>query len=153
MAGVRGHWSLFVMPRHRRDHPLATSFDLKARIPILHYDQLYSVQEICTILGVKKTLVYNTLRNYAKHGAPYNANARTDRRPRILSQLICPSFEVLYIAVAPSTSTKSKSGFSLPEAFTFTSQQSGATFIACTIRGNTPAHLQLSATRWRAQHT
>jgi hypothetical protein len=46
--------------------PLCTvSMDLKACIPILH-QRGYSVQNICYLLGVKKTLVYKAIQLY-KH--------------------------------------------------------------------------------------
>ncbi|KAJ7576692.1 hypothetical protein C8J56DRAFT_1007467 [Mycena floridula] len=41
---------------------------IKACIPILHLEQHYDIQEICTILGIKKSLVYKTLALYDKLG-------------------------------------------------------------------------------------
>ena len=40
---------------------------------------------ICDLLGVKKTMVYMTLRNYRSHGQAINPNARHTGRPRSLS--------------------------------------------------------------------
>jgi hypothetical protein len=37
------------------------SRDLKARIPVLFYQQEFSVQDICGLLDIKKSLAYQTL--------------------------------------------------------------------------------------------
>jgi hypothetical protein len=37
------------------------SVNLKAQIPILQFKHSYSVNKICEVLGIKKTLVYKTL--------------------------------------------------------------------------------------------
>lgn len=59
------------------------SCDLKAHIPVLH-QKGYSVEEICDLLWVKKTLVYNTLSYSRAYGVPYNIHAHRAGRPRIL---------------------------------------------------------------------
>ena len=41
--------------------PYTVSHDIKARVPILHYNLGYSVKEIVKVLGVKKSLIYKTL--------------------------------------------------------------------------------------------
>jgi hypothetical protein len=61
--------SLFTMPPH------TVSLDLKACIPILRYSAGYSVKEICGILGIRKSLAYQTLQYYALHGVCYNLNS------------------------------------------------------------------------------
>ena len=55
--------------------PRTISKDLKARIPVLFYDQGLKVQMICDLLGVKKMMVYMTLWNYRSHGQAINPNA------------------------------------------------------------------------------
>jgi hypothetical protein len=40
---------------------LKVSKDIRARIPVLHHEYGYSVQKICVLLGIKKTLAYRTL--------------------------------------------------------------------------------------------
>jgi transposase len=66
------------MPRH--------SQDLKARIPILFYEQHFTVKEICKILGIQKTLAYSSLMCFRMYGIAHNPHAirRTGRR-RLLS--------------------------------------------------------------------
>jgi transposase len=54
--------------------PHTVSHDLKACIPVLRYSG-YSVKEICGILGIKKSLVYNTLQHHSIHGVCYNPNS------------------------------------------------------------------------------
>ena len=54
-------------------------------MPVLFYDQGLKVQIICDLLGVKKTMVYMTLRNYCSHGQAINPNAQHTGRPRSLS--------------------------------------------------------------------
>jgi len=58
----------------------SVSLDLKACIPFLRYSAGYSVKEICGILGIRKSLVYQTLQYYAVHGVCYNPN--THKRGR-----------------------------------------------------------------------
>ncbi|KAF9232749.1 hypothetical protein BU15DRAFT_80887 [Melanogaster broomeanus] len=63
------------------------SKDLNARIPALHHDS-YSVQQICDLLAIKKTLVYKTLSLFSNYGLvsnPYRYS-RVGRHPRLLSQ-------------------------------------------------------------------
>ena len=55
--------------------PHCVSWDLKARIPILRYEQGFSVKDICRVLGIKKSLVYKTLQFYHAHGTTYNPYA------------------------------------------------------------------------------
>jgi transposase len=54
----------------------SVSLDLKACILILRYSAGYSVKEICGILGIRKSLVYQTLQYYAVHGVFPNPNTR-----------------------------------------------------------------------------
>ncbi|THU92035.1 hypothetical protein K435DRAFT_800798 [Dendrothele bispora CBS 962.96] len=61
------------------------SNDLKARIPVLYYDYKLKVTRICKLLGVKKSLVYNTLKYHHSYGVPYNPHARQMGRPRFLT--------------------------------------------------------------------
>jgi len=66
--------------------PYNVSHDLKARIPILHYNLGYSVKKIVKVLGVKKTLIYKTLFFYRAHGLIYNPyTARQSRRRHLTS--------------------------------------------------------------------
>jgi transposase len=67
----------------------SVSLDLKARIPVLYYGQNRSIKSICTILGIKKTLVYDTLRYHRLYSVPYNVAAVAKRhkgRKRKLSR-------------------------------------------------------------------
>jgi transposase len=59
------------------------SNDLKARIPVLRRLG-YNVATICTVLGVRKSLVYKTLTLYHTTGLPFNPHASQSRtgRPR-----------------------------------------------------------------------
>jgi len=59
------------------------SKDLKARIPVLQ-QQGYGVKKICNVLGIKKTLVYRSLRHVRRHGIPYDPHARQPGRHRVL---------------------------------------------------------------------
>lgn len=61
------------------------SQDLKARIPVLFYDQGYSAKEICGILGIKKSLVYQALAYFKAYGVAHNPLARKSGRRRLLS--------------------------------------------------------------------
>ena len=65
----------------------SVSLDLKARIPILRYSAGYSAKEICGILGIRKSLVYQTLQYYAVHGVCYNPNARKRGQHRKLTSI------------------------------------------------------------------
>jgi transposase len=60
--------------------------DIKARIPAL-IQQGLNVKEICGVLNVKKSLVYQALSYVRAYGVPYNPHARKrPGRKRILSQ-------------------------------------------------------------------
>ncbi|KAK6993087.1 hypothetical protein R3P38DRAFT_116317 [Favolaschia claudopus] len=61
------------------------SRDLKDRIPVLFFEKGYAVHQICTVLGVKKTLVYKTLDLFTTFGTSYNPHARRGGRPRKLT--------------------------------------------------------------------
>jgi transposase len=65
--------------------PRAVSRDLKARIPVLYYEQHYTVKEICDLLGIKKSLVYKTLDIYRTYGIAYNPHTRQSGRRRLLA--------------------------------------------------------------------
>jgi len=62
------------------------SRDLKAQIPVLFYRQGFKVKEVCSLLGVKKTLVYKMLSYSHAHGVSYNPYACKSGRKRVLSQ-------------------------------------------------------------------
>ena len=64
--------------------PYTVSCDLKARIPVLALKG-YSVQKICSLLGIKKSLVYQTLKYHRVYGVPHNLHRRKPGRPRVLS--------------------------------------------------------------------
>ncbi|THU79405.1 hypothetical protein K435DRAFT_823898 [Dendrothele bispora CBS 962.96] len=66
------------MPRRR------VSRDLKARIPILYHQHGLSVKDIRHVLGVGKTLVYDTLEYDRLYGVPYNIHARHPGQPHKL---------------------------------------------------------------------
>jgi transposase len=51
------------------------SDNLKEWIPILFHPQHFKVKEICEIIGVQKSLVYQTLTYHRDHGVPYNPAA------------------------------------------------------------------------------
>ena len=64
------------------------SRDLKERIPYLRYGEGFSVKEIGKILGVKKSMIYQTLKYHQNHGVTYNPTAFStisQGRPRILT--------------------------------------------------------------------
>ena len=63
-------------------HPV--SRDLKARIPVLAREG-WKVKEICGLLGIKKSLVYQTLDYDRYYGVPYNPHAYQSGRHQILS--------------------------------------------------------------------
>ncbi|GLB45137.1 hypothetical protein LshimejAT787_2000450 [Lyophyllum shimeji] len=64
----------------------SVSRDLKARIPILYYNQGLSVKNICEVLGVKKTLVYQTLVYSRTYGTHYNPHISLAGRRRKLGR-------------------------------------------------------------------
>jgi transposase len=51
------------------------SRDLKARIPYLAYVEGFKIKEIGQLLGVKKSMVYQTLNYYRNYGVTYNPKA------------------------------------------------------------------------------
>jgi transposase len=67
--------------------PPSLSSDIKARIPILHYNLGFSVKEIGTVLGIKKTLVYKTLFFHRAHGVTYNPHSAQQSRRQHLTSL------------------------------------------------------------------
>jgi transposase len=73
-------WQL-TMPPH------SVSRDIKARIPILRYNLGYSVKEIGEVLGIKKSLIYNTLRLHRTHGLTYNPHSARQSRRRHLTSM------------------------------------------------------------------
>ncbi|KAJ7193516.1 hypothetical protein GGX14DRAFT_577140 [Mycena pura] len=67
--------------------PRTISADLKARVPVLFFEQDKSVNQICRLLGVKKTLVYDCLDNYTKYGHAHHPLARRSGRPQYLTAI------------------------------------------------------------------
>ncbi|KAL1692205.1 hypothetical protein GGG16DRAFT_34565, partial [Schizophyllum commune] len=63
------------------------SLDLRARVPVLFYDQHRPVFEICEVLGMKKTLVYTILRQHRSYGLCYNPLARRAGRRQKLNHI------------------------------------------------------------------
>jgi transposase len=63
--------------------PAASSDNLKGRIPILHA-QGYSIKQICTTLGLKKSLIYRVLKWHKVFGAVSDPFPKTPGRRRIL---------------------------------------------------------------------
>ena len=61
------------------------SRDLKARIPALFHQHGFKVKEICGILDVKKSVVYQTLSFAGAYGVSYNPFANKSGRKRLLS--------------------------------------------------------------------
>jgi transposase len=53
------------------------SRDLRERIPYLRFVEHFTVKEIVRILGIKKTVVYDTLANYRRFGVACNPNGFT----------------------------------------------------------------------------
>jgi transposase len=66
------------------------SQDLKARIPILFYEQDFTAKEICKILGIKKSLVYSSLAYFRVYGITHNPHVyrKTGRRQLLASTYI-----------------------------------------------------------------
>ena len=71
------------------------SKDLKARIPVLFLEQGRSVQKICEVLGIKKSLVYKTLQYVRHYGTSYNPLARRAGRQRMLTGTILDYLQAL----------------------------------------------------------
>jgi len=67
--------------------PRNISSDLKAHIPALRFEFGFSVQEICKILGIHKTLAYKTLRYYCLYGTTSNPHAQSTFGRRKLTQV------------------------------------------------------------------
>ncbi len=68
----------------------SVSQDLKDRVPFMHFMEHLSVKDICRLLGIKKTLVYNIRHNYLKYGMssnPPRTRYRRPGRPRILDSV------------------------------------------------------------------
>ena len=65
------------MPCHRH-----RSQGLKSRIPILFYEQDFTVKEICKILRIQKSLTYSSLTYFRTHGTTHNPHThhKTGRR-------------------------------------------------------------------------
>ncbi|KAG1868112.1 hypothetical protein C8R48DRAFT_598916 [Suillus tomentosus] len=59
--------------------PHTISLDLKARIPVLHR-RGHSVTSICHLLGIKKTLVYKTIRLRTANSSQHANNGPLGRR-------------------------------------------------------------------------
>jgi len=65
------------------------SRDLKERIPYLAYVEGFKVKEIERLLGVKKSMIYQTLNYHRNYGVAYNPQAFSNfsrGRPRILTR-------------------------------------------------------------------
>lgn len=69
---------MYIMPHRISD-------DLHAHIPILHYQQYFTVKEICKLLSIKKTLVYQSLKFFHQYGVPQRPTIHTQGQPHILS--------------------------------------------------------------------
>ena len=70
------------MPRRHVSH------DLKERIPYLRYVEGFKVKEIERILGVKKSMIYQTLNYHRDYGVAYNPMAFSNSScgwPRVLT--------------------------------------------------------------------
>ena len=67
--------------------PHSISYDIKARIPILHNNLGYSVKEIEEALGIKKTLIYKTLHFHWTHGLTYNPHSVQQSRHHHLTSM------------------------------------------------------------------
>ena len=66
--------------------PPVISRDLKARIPILHLQQGFKVKDVCKLLGVQKSLVYQVLHNHRRYGQIQSPTARFSfHRHRLLA--------------------------------------------------------------------
>jgi transposase len=64
--------------------PRTISHNLKDRIPVL-FQQGYSVNDICDILGIRKSATYQVLRYFRDFGVPTNPQAQQLGRPRSLN--------------------------------------------------------------------
>lgn len=61
--------------------------DLKARIPVMRYKLAYSVKEICGVLGVRKSLVYQVLQYHQVHGTVTPPGRWKAGRHRLLTSI------------------------------------------------------------------
>lgn len=81
----------------------ATATQLAARIPILHHDQGYTVKQICTLLGVKKTFAYKTLQYHRIHGhiakphTPHGRNRILNRTDIEFIQSLLSHHRTIYV--------------------------------------------------------
>ena len=73
----------------------SVSRDIKDRIPVLRFEQGRSVEEICSVLVIRKSLVYATLEHHRKYGVSYNPLARKSGRHRHISGIIIPHIRSL----------------------------------------------------------
>ncbi|KAJ7477763.1 hypothetical protein B0H11DRAFT_1916945 [Mycena galericulata] len=78
--------------------------DLKDRIPILFFEKDLPVNQIRSVLGVKKSLMYKTLDYHSLHGKSYNPLAHRSGRMRCLNytdikfiQALVDQFHTIYI--------------------------------------------------------
>jgi hypothetical protein len=55
------------MPHHHHK-----SLDLKSRIPVLFFEQDFTVKKICKILGIQKSLAYSYLMYFRTYGITHN---------------------------------------------------------------------------------
>ena len=62
------------------------SDDLQAHIPVLCYEQYCEVKEICQVLGIKKSVVYESLKHFRCYGFPSEPN-HSQTRTASYSQL------------------------------------------------------------------
>ena len=60
--------------------------NLKALIPVLFYQQGFKVKEVCSLLSIKKTLVYKMLSYSCAHGVLYNLYACKSGQKHVLFQ-------------------------------------------------------------------
>ena len=67
--------------------PQTISHRLKARIPVLFFEQNFTVDQICAILGVKKSMVYKSLQYFREYGISHNPHAHKTGRNQTLSHL------------------------------------------------------------------
>ena len=59
--------------------------EIKARIPALHYELGFSVKKICTLLDIRKTLAYQTLKLHRSYGTTVDPNVQQRGRRRKLT--------------------------------------------------------------------
>ena len=75
------------------------SQNLKAQIPVLFFEQDFSVDQICAILSVKKSMVYKSLQYFLEYfheyGISHNPHAHKTGRNQTLSHLDIKSIAAL----------------------------------------------------------